>query len=48
VEAQYVGVALVLDQWVKQSAVNQLRALEFHIGVQMVMKPSLRLQRMAQ
>jgi hypothetical protein len=48
VEAQYVVVALVQDQWVRQSAVNQLLASEFHIGVQMVMKLSLHLQKMAQ
>jgi hypothetical protein len=48
VEAQYVVVVLVQDQWVKQSAVNQLLALEFHTGVLMVMKQSLRLQKTAQ
>jgi hypothetical protein len=46
VEVQFVVVVLVLAQWVKLSAVNRLQDLEFHIGVQMDMRPSLLLPKM--
>jgi hypothetical protein len=38
VEVLFEVVVLVLALWVKQSAVNQLLDLEFHIGALMDMK----------
>jgi uncharacterized protein YebE (UPF0316 family) len=38
VEVLFEVVVLVLALWVKQSAVNQLLAFEFHIGVLTDMK----------
>jgi hypothetical protein len=48
VEVQFEVVLLALVQWARQSVANQSLDLEFHIGVQMVMKQNLRLLKMAQ
>jgi hypothetical protein len=48
VAAQLEAHVLAQVQWVKQSAVKQLLALEFHTGVQMGTKPNLLLLKMAQ